>query len=218
MLGLVIAVVAGILFLQNGALGASNQEVEARRKQLDDDRRITARRDLSRQALEQDREDLRFLEEGVSDAAYVPTLLNQLEDVARATQNRVKAVRPIATEQAPTRLQQRRDPDASAKTDDKGKDGKEAEAKKKPEPYRKLGIQINLIGTYASIHSFTDRAQRFPKILAVDEISLRPHQLDRRTQSDVNLLDAELKVTAFVLKAGGAGSDKADGASEGEAK
>ncbi|HEU4752769.1 MAG TPA: type 4a pilus biogenesis protein PilO, partial [Armatimonadota bacterium] len=143
------------------------------------------------------RAQIHFLESGVSDAAYVPTLLKQLEDLASSTHNKVISVRPSMEAAAPSRIQQRRDPDSEAKGGDGADKEKETE-KKKPEPYTRLSIQVTLVGGFTSTQQFVDRLTRFPKIIAVDQLQLRPHAAQDTDRQ--GLLDVDLKVTAFVMK------------------
>jgi len=167
---LMVVVFGGLFWLQRSALDQASKTLRAREAELNDGKRIAARQAMADQLLEQDRAQIRFLESGVSNAAYVPTLLKQLEDLGKSTQNKVLGVRPTAVTKAPTRLQQRRDPDAqsdgSGSEDDK-------KAKAPEEPYTRLVIDVNLIGTYQSSQQFVSRLMRFPKIVAVDELQLQ---------------------------------------------
>jgi len=196
--GLVVLIFGGILWLQQSALAEASETRQARETELEDGKRLAGRAVQARELLERDRAQIVFLEEGVSDAAYVPTLLKQVEDLAVGTNNRVLGVRPQAQTQGATRLEQRRDPDA--KEGEAGGDDKPVE---KPEPYTRLNIQVNMVGTYQSSQMFIQRLTRFPKIVSVDQIQLRPHRAATGPGGEVGeqgQLDIELKVTAFVMK------------------
>ena len=203
LLGLVVVAMAGILWLQGSMLDETQQKLAARETELKDGQLVARRREDARTALEADRAQLKFLETAVSDSAYVPTLLKQLEDLATSTKNQVLGVRPQLVAEAPTKLQQRRDPDAQAKEGEPAGDGKEE--KKKPEPYTRLIIQVNLVGRFDSTQAFVDRLTRFPKIVAVNELQLRPHRAAGGKPEDSDgLLDVEIRLTAFVMKEGAA--------------
>src|SRR3569833_1408136 len=162
---LVVFVTGGIVWYQQDSLGKTLVSLEQKKTEMHDGQRIARRREEAHAALEQDRQQLAFLENGVSDAAYVPTLLKQLEELAHGTQNQVLGVRPQVETAAPTRIQQRRDPDAAAKggsSDAKDKDGKD-KTEAKPEPYTRLCIQVSLEGCYKSTQDFLDHLTRFPK-------------------------------------------------------
>jgi hypothetical protein len=190
-----ILAAGGIVWLQKGALAETEKVLAAREAELADGQKVARRQQMAEELLEQDRSQLRFLESGVSNAAYVPTLLKQLEDLARSTSNKVLGVRPIGVAKAPTRIQQRRDPDAQAAAGAEG-DKKKVE---KPEPYTRLAIEVSLIGTYQSSEQFVSRLMRFPKIVAVDEVSLQPHKATKADEPQ-DRLDVKLKLTAFVMK------------------
>jgi Tfp pilus assembly protein PilO len=185
---------AGSFWVGSQALASTTKTLEAKQGELNDGERIARRRDTARDALEADRSQLRYLETAVSDAAYVPTLLKQLEDLARSTNNRVLSVRPSVDTSGPSKIEQRRDPDAS---DDKDGDGKSKEKTKAPDPYTRLNIQVVLVGGFTSVQQFVERLTRFPKIIAVDQIQLRPHQAQDGGEGK---LDVDLKLVAFVMK------------------
>jgi Tfp pilus assembly protein PilO len=214
--GVVLALLCGggVFWLQQGALANATTELKNKNTELSEGRQIARRRDAARESLERDREELRFLEVGASDAAYVPTLLEQIESVAKQTGNQVRSIRPVAAEKAPTRLQQRRDPTAAERAGN-GTGDEKAKEEKKPDPYTKLGIQISLFGTYQSVQLFTDRLQRFPKIIAVDELQLHPYK-GPEIASDNTVLDAQMKVSAFLMKTADEAGAK-PGAARGEA-
>lgn len=208
------ALLGALAWFQNSSLADANKLLQQKEQELADGQAVARRLEDVRARLDEDRSEVEFLEAQVADAAYIPTLLKQLEDLSIRTTNRVVGIRPIVVVQAPTRLQQRRDPEAQAKAEGKETSAdpksKEEEEKKKKEaePYTKQGIQITLIGTYATSQLMAQQLTRFPKILSVDEVQIRPHRkgsYERNTAS--NLLDVEMKVTAYILKkrpAGGA--------------
>jgi hypothetical protein len=195
-LALVIIGTGTIVWFQQQKLTETVVILKAREAEKADGHKIARQRDEMRVALEQDRAELLYLENGVSDAAYVPTLLKQLEELASTTQNRVLGVRPIADTRGPTRIEQRRDPNAQAKP---GSPEEKPEAP--PEPYTRLAIQVSLVGSYQSSQAFVDRLTRFPKIVSVEELQLRPHHtVGLPSPKDQGLLDVEVKLTAFIMK------------------
>jgi Tfp pilus assembly protein PilO len=200
-LGLVIISAGTVLWFQEQALGKSTADFQAKQAEMKDGHKLARQRQEVRAALEQDRAQLLYLENGVSDAAYVPTLLKQFEDLASTTHNRVLGVRPIADVRGPSRLEQRRDPNAqdkSSSSSDKDKDKKETA---KPEPYTRLGIQVSLVGSFQSSQAFIDRLTRFPKIVSVEEATMRPHMTQgANANKEQGLLDVEVKLTAFIMK------------------
>lgn len=203
--GVLVIIVGGTATLwwaQRNALAATLRELREKRAELEDSQLVVRRREQALAALEKDRSELRYLETGVSEMAYVPTLLKQLEERAVRTRNRVLGVRQQATEVAPTRLQQRRDPEAQAKAEEGGGNsgGQSDEKKMKEEPYTPLRIQVNLVGSFASTQAFLQELMRFPKIVSVDEMQIRPHTSSDPKEAAASLLAVELKVTAYVMK------------------
>jgi Tfp pilus assembly protein PilO len=197
---LIVLATGGVLWAQQQVLTGVRSALKQRQESLHDGQRMARRQQEAREALAKDEQQLRFLEASVSDEAYVPTLLKQIEDLAKRTQNSVIGVRPQTGSKKPTKLQQRRDPEAQAKAKE-GDAGGDAEKEEKPEPYTPLEIQVNLIGTFKSAQLFIEQLERFPKIIAVEQVEMRPHNengpLAARAPSR---LDVNLKVTAFVMK------------------
>jgi Tfp pilus assembly protein PilO len=193
---LVVIGAGTVLWFQEKALAETTAGLRAKQAEMKDGHKVARQRDEMRASLEQDRAQLLYLENGVSDAAYVPTLLKQFEDLAATTHNRVLGVRPIADVRGPSRLEQRRDPNATGKADDK-----EKKETVKPEPYTRLGIQVSLVGSYQSSQAFIDRLTRFPKIVSVEEAQMRPHSAAGVNDArEKGLLDVEVKLTAFIMK------------------
>lgn len=193
MVGLVTGLVC---FLQKNALAETDKVLQAKVVELQDGERVARRRDAARENLERDRTQLQFLETAVTDAEYVPSLLAQVERLAKATHNKVLGVRPQTQTAGPSRIEQRRDPDAQSKTTGVA----EGDKAPTPEPYTPLAIQVNLVGSYQSAQSFVDRLMRFPKIIAVEEVQIRPHRQNASVYNSSALLDVELKITAYVMK------------------
>lgn len=198
-----VVLVAGtgaLLVLQSSALSATLATVEAKEEEVLNAQKRERRREEALRLLEADRERLQFLEASVPPAAYVPTLLKQLEEVAWRTENRVLAVSPESAAQKPVRkIDQRRDPEAQARSAESGGGGEQEE--KEPEaPYDARVIKVSLVGTYRSTQVLLERLMSFPKILAVEDIQIRPHRPELGEGDRPDLLDVELRVTAFVMK------------------
>src|SRR5688500_7282731 len=91
---LIIVSTGGVLWLQQQMLTGVRSALKQRQEALQDGQRMARRQEDARAALAKDEARLRFLEASVSDRAYVPTLLKQIEDLAIRTQNSVVGVRP----------------------------------------------------------------------------------------------------------------------------
>jgi Tfp pilus assembly protein PilO len=194
---LIIIAAGTVAYFQNEELTKLKTTLRQKEQEVQDGKSIATRKEAALTALAADEEQIRFLEEGVSDVTYVATMLQQLEKLAYATHNKVNAVRPQIIVQAPTRLEQRRDPEAQAKGE-KAKAGEKKEVKKE-EPYTPLTIQLSLVGNYRSVQEFTDRLMRFPKIMAVEKFSLVPYNGPAGSGLK-DQLAIEMELTAFIMK------------------
>jgi hypothetical protein len=204
-LALIVLSFGSIIWLERALVQGANRVLNGKLDELSDGQRIARRRDMARNLLEEDQSRLRYLEVGVSDKAYVPTLLKQIEELGAATQHRVLGVRPRTDRQGPSRLQQRRDPESQVSGGGvpagAAPPGAEGEGEPPPEPYTRLPIEISIVGTYRTAQDLVARLTRFPKIVSVDELQLSPHRaLDNRVPSGSSLLDVKIQVTAFVMK------------------
>jgi Tfp pilus assembly protein PilO len=203
---------------QQQSLAVINAEYEAKKKQLDEGSALASRLDATLKLLQADRDQLKFLEASLPNVAYVPTLLRQVEDLARSTHNEVRGVRPRIEVKPPPLRERRSDPEAQEKKDEADKQKDEAQAEKKvPEPYDKLKIQLTLTGEYQDLMQFIQRLTTFPKIVAVDDLALHPRVDEKDSKTKI---DVELNLTAYILqdKSGAKLPEfPADGASKGQA-
>lgn len=198
----------GLLYQQEISLGNTVKQLQEKEKQRDESARIASRLADTEARYKQDTDQLKFLEASLPSAAYVPTLLKQIEQLCKDTHNEVRSVRPDAAPPKPVRPAVRRtDPEAQASDGDKDK----PEEKPKPEPYDRLQIQVSLTGGFPEYQHFLQQLTRFPKIVAVDRVSLRPH-LDGQHPDGPPRLDVDMQLTAFILKDAGAGAPVAGGA------
>jgi Tfp pilus assembly protein PilO len=144
-------------------------------------------------AVEQDYMDaqtkLGALEQGVSTKSYVPTLLRQIEELGKSVNMRVVGVRPkpaVATPPPP--------PPTTSSSDDK-----KTVVVKKPEPYDKLDIDVEVKGKYADVMQFLHKITSFPKIIAVNSVQISPEG-GQKEELASPLLSVRLGTTAFILK------------------
>jgi Tfp pilus assembly protein PilO len=191
-----VAATTGIFLQQQAAYARASAVLEQKEQEREEGKRLATKLVGSQEALQRDRQRLRFLEAGVPRAAYVPTLLRQIERMATNTQNRVLGIRPeLEKPKRVTKQQRRRDPEA----DEKAAKNPVVE---QPEnaPYDRLRIQLNLRGSYASTQRFMQELTKFPKIMAVEGMSLRPRPSQDGAPGPG--LSADLTVVAFIWKGG----------------
>lgn len=172
-----------------GKIGKLNAEIAKKEQKLAGSEETSRR--LVRVEAEYTSAQVRLgaLEQGVSTKSYVPTLLRQIEELGKSVNMRVVGVRPKVTVEAP--------PPVVASTDNKGE--KIKVAPKKPEPYDKLNIDIEVNGKYNDVARFLYKVTSFPKIIAVNSVQISPIN-DVGNGFDSPSLSVRLSTTAFILK------------------
>lgn len=113
---------------------------------------------------------LTILEPSLPTYAYVPTLVRQLERLTNETDNKLDGIKP----QRSRNKEQAKKPEPGSES--QGKKGEEeSPAVEEPSvPYDSVDIDVELEGTYWTIIKFLEHLQKFPKMIAVNEMVLRP--------------------------------------------
>ena len=198
LMGLLFAGGVGLYVWQTGQMAAIESEVKAKEEKVASSER-TAKRLLAVEAEYADmQEKLRRLETSVTAGEYVPTLLRQMEGLAKSVQLQVGAVRP-KLEPAP-------------------EPPKEKEARKKfvPWPYDKIHIEMEVRGSYWNIAKLLYQLTEFPKIMAVESVQVQPGPAVKTGKS--THLTANLKLTGFIFKNEEVGGKAASGAADAASK
>lgn len=151
---------------------------------------------------------LSVLEPALPDSAYIPTFLRQLEALAVGTKNQIVMIRPKpkAPRQAGASVQIN---DETGEITDKGKTepdrGPKAGEEQKAElPYDQVPIELRVEGTYWTAINFLEELQRFPKMIAVNEVGFFPKQVGLEGTKTPELT-ASMDLTAVVTKGGSDG-------------
>ena len=141
---------------------------------------------------------LSVLEPSLPDSAYIPTFLRQIEGLATGTENRILTIRPkpaIQRTAAPT----------TTINDETGEivqiEGKPAAPEPVALPYDFVPIELRLEGTYWTAIDFLVELQKFPKMIAVNDVSFVPDQ-SRLGAGQSPRLTATMDLTAVVTKGG----------------
>jgi Tfp pilus assembly protein PilO len=151
-------------------------------------------------------QELSMLEPGVPPYAYIPTFLRQIEHVAVATHNTIRGIRPIPQRKVTT-------PPAGGGEGGEGgggggeqaaastpSGGNKAKAAEKPKlPYDSVGIEVKLQGTYWSVVNFLEQLRRFPKLIAVNDMDVRPVASSLQAYASPQL-SVEMQMMAVVMK------------------
>lgn len=182
----------GVSYIGYGKVGEAAQELETQRKALEAAKQ--APRALEDLQAEYDRtvQELRYLERGVSEAAYMPTLLKQLESMVGEVDLKIQSIRPVA--RPPKTPEEQKKEEADSK------------------PYEEQLIQVSVRGRFWSLMSFLKNLQAFPKILAVQKLTAQS-KLDP-DQSGNPDLEVQMEVKAFIFKTRDLGNNRQGGSPE----
>ncbi len=153
---------------------------------------------------------LSVLEPGLPSSAYMPTFLRQIEGLAVSTHNRIIMIRPKESNEnkggkAVTINNETGDVVAAPASGGDKKDASAATsgAKKTPKlPYDRMDIEVKVRGTYWTVLNFLDELQKFPKMIAVNDISFTPERAGAAVQGTGADLSATLALTAVIAKGG----------------
>jgi len=165
---------AGVLVYQTKAskLRALTQTRNEKRQELKGLQAKLATRGALERKFTDLQQRLAVLEPTLPTYAYVPTFLRQIERLALDTSNKVSGVKPLPLlERAPVPAP------AQGESGANGAAKPATPAEKEPsaiDMYDRVPIEFNLSGEYWQTVRFLERLSKFPKMLAVDDISLTP--------------------------------------------
>jgi Tfp pilus assembly protein PilO len=146
---------AGLYTWQKAQIDALSRQVAQKQEQVDSGEKIARRLIASESAYAETQSQLQYLETSVTAGQYVPTLLRQMENLAKSVNLQVSSIRP-KLEPAPA-------PPAD----------KEARKSFKPWPYDKIHVDMEVRGNYWSVARLLYRLTEFPKILAVSSVQVQ---------------------------------------------
>lgn len=149
---------------------------------------------------------LSTLEPGLPDSAYIPTFLRQIEILATNTGNDITTIRPKALVVKPKGGGKAVDEETGALIEGATKEAPKAGETKKPKlPYDLVPIELKLKGTYVTALSFLAELQRFPKMIAVNDVAFQPDNAAKK-DSRVPAMAIQMDLTAVVTKGGTSGT------------
>lgn len=163
--GLVLLGGGGILMGLNSNLTALQTTAQQKDAEVASNEQIAHRYQTTLDNYTQTQARIQYLEASVSDKAYVPTLLAQLEGLAAQTHLTVSAVRPAAPPPPA--------PPAAPASADSGS-GTASAKKAAPPPYDTLNVSVDISGSYADTSMFLYSLTRFPKIISVASVQMHP--------------------------------------------
>jgi Tfp pilus assembly protein PilO len=182
----------GMVFMQYTGLTEQTSRIEGLRKDRKDEKTVRAELAESQRKLDECIQKLSHLEQGVTESAYIPTMLKELERVGKGHGIVVTGVRPI-----PIPVKQEKD-------EEPGRRPKKA--------YQELLIEVKGRGKYGDVMRFMGVLQSFPKIVAVRTVSLLP-KAGAQPGQDEDKLDVTVELKAYAFPPAETPAD-AKGASE----
>ncbi|MCS7190265.1 MAG: type 4a pilus biogenesis protein PilO [Fimbriimonadales bacterium] len=139
-----------------------------------------------RQALAQlqaTQRELQFLERGVSEAAYVPTMLKQFEQTVQQRNLQIVAIRPQLNSQQTS-----------------GNNSSDQQKKAAAKAYEEQLFEIQLRGKFWNLMSLLKTLETFPKILAVQSLSAQAKSGAELSTENPDL-EIRMIVKAFIFRA-----------------
>ncbi|MDI9636607.1 type 4a pilus biogenesis protein PilO [Kamptonema cortianum] len=179
----VLMIGGGLVYWQYSAREQAEARVAYIESRIPDERELQSNLQKSQQELEDFRFKLEHLERNLPTAAYVPTLMKELEAVGLSNEVKVTGVRPV-----PITL---------------------TEADAEERPYKEIEFDISGQGTYRSVMNLVAALQKFPKVVSVRTVALAPRQ---DIKSNSRELDATVRLKAYLFKDDSDLSSKPSGA------
>ncbi len=178
-----LALGAGSLYLPWGAVQAAQEQLQNRQNELQQAQQAASQLQQTVEQLQTTRRELQFLERGVSEAAYVPTMLKQFEQTVQQRNLQIVSIRPQAP---PPKLPQNPDQPDSAQ-------------KEPPRPYNEQLFEIQLRGKFWDLMSLLKTLETFPKILAVQSLNAQAKSGAEQSTENPDL-EIKMVVKAFIFR------------------
>jgi Tfp pilus assembly protein PilO len=183
-------------------LGRMKGDLADKKKQLADLHDKLGRQSGLEERYTQLQGQLAILEPSLPEAAYVPTFLGQIEGLALSTKNTIAEIRPRRTtkENRPAAVQM--NDETGEITKDAAQKAPAGSEENQPKlPYEQVAIEFKIKGSYWSVIDFLSELQRFPKMIAVNDVSFTPERVGDDTAPSPELT-ATLDLTAVATKGG----------------
>lgn len=188
-----------------GKMRSLNAEMVDKQKQVAEDRNMALKLEESRLKFTDASSQLRFLESSISTAAYVPTLLKQIEFLGKSVDLKVLSIRPQPAPAAPptrklTSGAQAANGNVEAASQEKpGPGGQPVPKVEKAPPYDQIKVELEVEGKYMNALDFLYKLTTFPKIVAVNSVQMSPKNNMDDAIGCPNL-SVKVNFSAFVLK------------------
>jgi Tfp pilus assembly protein PilO len=168
------------------SLAQDNQvRLQAKQQELQEAQQAASQLQQVQEQLQTTQRELQYLERGVSEAAYVPTMLKQFEQTVRQLNLQIVAIRP----QAPSVKPPTTNPDGS-------NTGQPQEPSK---PYDEQLFEIQLRGKFWDTVRLLKTLETFPKILAVQSLNTQAKTTAEESTAHPDL-ETKMVVKAFIFR------------------
>ncbi len=188
--GLALVVGLGVNFWLWNGVGESSHELQSLKKQVKDEKKLTAELNQIRGQLTESQSKLDHLERSVPATDYVPTLLTELERLGTANGLKITGVRPKIVEKKKE----------EKKPEEANKDESKKPKKKEPAPkgYDEFIIEVKGTGYYSAINNFVNALNTFPKIVGVYTLDVAP-QSRVDDVAGAKILEMNMEIKAYVF-------------------
>ncbi len=170
---------AGSLFLPWQAVQSQQAQLQEKQQALQTAQQAANQLRLATEQLQTTQRELRYLERGVSEAVYVPTMLKQFEQVAQQHNLQIVSIRPQQTSMLPTQQTNTQQQQA--------------------QPYEEQLFEIQLRGKFWSLMSLLKNLEAFPKILAVQSLHAQAKSGSEQVAENPDL-EIRMIVKAFIFR------------------
>lgn len=166
----------GIVYLTYSSLGEQQRSLEVLKSELKDVKAVQRDLDESKVKISGLKSKLSHLEHGIPEAAYVATMLHELEDFGKKNNLMILSVRPVFEE----------------------KNKKEGDKASKS-AYEEQNIAVKGRGTYGDAMRFVDALKNFPKIVAVRSFTIVPKD-SSKIEAGSPPLEFDIALQAYAFK------------------
>ncbi len=188
--GVVLLGGGGILVGLNSNLTTLQTSAQQKDAEVSSSEQVAHRYQATLDNYNQTQAHIQYLETSVSDRAYVPTLLAQIQALAAQTHLSVAAIRPTASAPAAP-------PTPAPASSDSGGVPSASVKKAAPPPYDTMDVAVDVAGSYADTSMFLYSLTRFPKIVSVDSVQMHPGAAPK--EGGPIPITTNLKLTAFMF-------------------
>lgn len=205
----VALVSAGIYLYLSNVAADMGRRLEVDQKALAESQRLTSKLAASQAAFLDTQSHLRNLEQSMPTRAYVPTLLQQIEALAEKTKSQIVLVRPEDKPVEAKAPETKKAGTDTASSDQTAKATEPATGVKKDDgkipgiDYDTQKLQLDVQGKYWDLMKFVEGLSTFPKIMAVDSVSIDPVTTDGKAGAGRSVT-LHIQITAYLIKEGGA--------------